>query len=164
LLAHCEADARALSQTLTPKTAAPQQIVFPAVPAAAALAGVGKELFSAFSNLIANAVRYTPPGGRIEVRWTSLASGGATFSVCDSGPGIPAEHIPRLTERFYRVDRSRAHETGGTGLGLSIVKHVLNRHNAVLRIESVPGHGATFSVEFPARCYHAAEGDVDTPL
>jgi two-component system phosphate regulon sensor histidine kinase PhoR len=155
LLAHCEADARALSETLTPKTETPQQIIFPAVPEFAALAGAGKELFSAFSNLISNAVRYTPPGGRIEICWTPLPTGGVAFSVHDSGPGIPAEHLPRLTERFYRADRSRSHETGGTGLGLSIVKHVLMRHHAVLRIESVFGHGATFTAAFPARCYRS---------
>ena len=109
-----------------------------------------KELQSALSNLVGNAVRYTPAGGRITVRWQVLADGRGVFSVRDTGPGIAPEHIPRLTERFYRVDRSRSRETGGTGLGLAIVKHVLQRHGAVLEIASVLGQGSTFSVYFPA--------------
>ena len=95
-------------------------------------------------------MRYTPAGGRIEVRWQLQEDGGAVFSVHDTGPGIAPEHIPRLTERFYRVDRSRSRETGGTGLGLAIVKHVLQRHGATLEIASVPGQGSTFSVRLPA--------------
>jgi two-component system phosphate regulon sensor histidine kinase PhoR len=95
-------------------------------------------------------VRYTPAGGRVEVRWRKLADGRAEFSVQDSGPGIAAEHIPRLTERFYRIDRSRSRETGGTGLGLAIVKHVSQRHGAELQIESQPGQGSRFAIVFPA--------------
>ena len=104
---------------------------------------------SAFSNLVSNAVRYTPEGGRIVLRWV-LREGRGVYSVEDSGIGIAEEHLPRLAERFYRVDRSRSRETGGTGLGLSIVKHVLMRHQADLKIRSEPGVGSTFSVEFPA--------------
>jgi len=102
------------------------------------------------SNLISNAIRYTPPGGRITVGWQALAGGRAEFSVKDSGPGIAPEHIARLTERFYRVDRSRSRETGGTGLGLAIVKHVVQRHGAELKIDSTVGAGSTFAIQFPA--------------
>lgn len=110
--------------------------------------GAEQELNSAFGNLITNAVRYTPEGGTITVRWFADATG-AHFEVRDTGVGIEAHHIPRLTERFYRVDVGRSRDTGGTGLGLAIVKHVLNRHNAQLRIESVPGKGSTFACDFP---------------
>lgn len=116
----------------------------------ALLRGSSKELRSVFGNLAGNAVRYTPPGGRIVLRWKGLPDGGAEFSVSDSGIGIAAEHIPRLTERFYRVDRGRSRDTGGTGLGLAIVKHALERHQAELRIESEPGKGSTFTAHFPA--------------
>jgi len=105
-------------------------------------------LHSAFSNLISNAVRYTPEGGRIEISWKSTPEGGARFAVADTGYGIPAEHIPRITERFYRVSTSRSRETGGTGLGLSIVKHVLQLHDARLEIESEVGVGSTFCCVF----------------
>ena len=108
------------------------------------------ELLSALSNLVNNAVRYTPGGGSIEVQWLRKEDGSAVFSVHDTGPGIAPEHIPRLTERFYRVDRSRSRETGGTGLGLAIVKHVLQRHGATLDIASTLGKGSVFSVTFPA--------------
>ncbi len=113
------------------------------------LVGSPDELRSALSNLASNAIRYTPEGGRIELRWT-LRDGAPVFSVSDTGIGIAAQHIDRLTERFYRVDRSRSRETGGTGLGLAIVKHVLSRHHARLEIESEPGKGSTFSAVFPA--------------
>lgn len=113
------------------------------------LNGNREELRSAFSNLVTNAIRYTPEGGRIELRWT-IEGNKPLFSVQDSGIGIASDHIPRLTERFYRVDKGRSTETGGTGLGLAIVKHVLLRHQANLRIESVPGQGSTFSAVFPA--------------
>jgi len=109
-----------------------------------------QELRSAFGNLVSNAVRYTPAGGFIRLSWTRRGAQ-AVFSVADSGPGIEPRHIPRLTERFYRVDLSRSRETGGTGLGLAIVKHVLTRHQATLEIESEPGAGSTFSAVFPAR-------------
>jgi len=105
-------------------------------------------LHSAFSNLISNAVRYTPEGGRIEISWKTTADGGARFAVADTGYGIPAEHLPRITERFYRVSTSRSRETGGTGLGLSIVKHVLQLHDAKLEIESEVGVGSTFYCVF----------------
>ena len=111
--------------------------------------GAEGELRSALGNLISNAVRYTPQGGEIVVRW-DMVNGEGRFSVKDSGIGIEAEHIPRLTERFYRIDRSRSRETGGTGLGLSIVKHVLTRHQGRLEVTSEMGHGSTFSAFFPA--------------
>ena len=112
------------------------------------LKGNTDELRSAFGNLISNAVRYTPENGEIEIRW-EMRDGHLTFAVHDTGIGIEPQHIDRLTERFYRVDRSRSRETGGTGLGLAIVKHVLNRHQARLDIQSTPGSGSTFSVVFP---------------
>ena len=112
------------------------------------LYGAESELLSAFANLVANAVRYTPAGGKIVLEWRVDASG-AEFAVRDSGPGIAPEHISRLTERFYRVDRSRSREAGGTGLGLAIVKHALNRHQARLAIASEPGRGSRFVAIFP---------------
>ncbi len=111
------------------------------------LLGSPKDLHSAFSNLVSNAVRYTPEGGAITIRWKRTAAG-AEYSVTDTGYGIPAEHLSRLTERFYRVSSSRSRATGGTGLGLSIVKHALNLHDAALRIESAPGKGSTFTCIF----------------
>ncbi|RFA30375.1 PAS domain-containing sensor histidine kinase [Alkalilimnicola ehrlichii] len=114
------------------------------------------ELRSAFSNLVFNAVNYTPPGGAITLKWW-CDKDGAHFSVTDTGIGIPAKHIPRLTERFYRVDRGRSTKTGGTGLGLAIVKHILQRYDARLAIESKPGVGSTFSCHFPIpMCYQDA--------
>lgn len=112
------------------------------------LAGYAIELRSAFSNLAGNAVCYTPPGGRIELLWR-VHDGSGEFVVTDTGIGIGGQHLPRLTERFYRVDRGRSRETGGTGLGLAIVKHVLTRHHAALEIESVPGRGSRFTARFP---------------
>ncbi len=122
-----------------------------------AIAGSHTELQSAMANLVNNAIRYTPTGGKVEVRWVVHADGQGEFSVTDSGPGIAAEHVPRLTERFYRVDRSRSRETGGTGLGLAIVKHVVQRHGAQLLIASTPGQGSTFSMVFPAVRVRAAQ-------
>lgn len=113
------------------------------------LLGNETELRSAFSNLIGNAVRYTPEGGEINIHWQE-ENGKGIFYVQDSGIGIEAQHIPRLTERFYRVDTSRSRETGGTGLGLAIVKHVLNRHEAHLEITSEIGRGSRFTITFPA--------------
>jgi two-component system phosphate regulon sensor histidine kinase PhoR len=113
------------------------------------LSGSREELRSAFSNLVSNAIRYTPDGGSIDVRW-SQHDGHAVFAVQDSGIGIAQQHIARLAERFYRVDRSRSRETGGTGLGLAIVKHVAMRHQARLHIVSEEGRGSTFSIIFPA--------------
>jgi len=111
------------------------------------LLGSVKELHSALSNLVSNAVRYTPAGGSIGLAWR-LEGGRGVFSVSDTGIGIEARHIPRLTERFYRVDSSRSRETGGTGLGLSIVKHVLQLHQARLEITSELGVGSVFSCVF----------------
>lgn len=113
------------------------------------LNGSVDELHSAFGNLVSNAVRYTPEGGSIELEWRGMRSG-PHFAVRDNGIGIHPEHISRLTERFYRVDKSRSRETQGTGLGLAIVKHVLLRHKASLAIESQPGKGSAFIVKFPA--------------
>jgi two-component system phosphate regulon sensor histidine kinase PhoR len=112
------------------------------------LSGRRNELYSAFSNLVFNAVQYTPAGGRIMVRWYADESG-AHFEVADTGPGIAAHHVDRLTERFYRVDSARSRELGGTGLGLAIVKHVLTRHAATLRIDSELGKGSRFICDFP---------------
>ncbi|MBI3902346.1 MAG: phosphate regulon sensor histidine kinase PhoR [Nitrosomonadales bacterium] len=113
------------------------------------LLGNAEELRSAFGNLVTNAIRYTPQGGEIVLR-SFERDGQPVFSVRDSGIGIASQHIPRLTERFYRVDRSRSRETGGTGLGLAIVKHIVNRHQAKLDISSEEGRGSTFSIVFPA--------------
>ena len=115
------------------------------------LMGCAEELRSAFGNLISNAIRYTPSGGDILVRWQVRDDGQPEFSVQDSGIGISPQHIPRLTERFYRVDSSRSRSTGGTGLGLAIVKHIANRHQAHLDIVSEEGKGSTFSIVFPAK-------------
>jgi two-component system phosphate regulon sensor histidine kinase PhoR len=101
-------------------------------------------------DLVSNAVRYTPAGGEVRLSWRASEKG-AEFAVEDTGTGIEAEHIPRLTERFYRVDRGRSRESGGTGLGLAIVKHALARHQATLEIESTPGKGSRFAAKFPAR-------------
>lgn len=114
------------------------------------LRGNFNELYSAFSNLAFNAVRYTEAGGRIRLSWFVGPDGSGRFRVEDTGVGIGAEHIPRLTERFYRVDQARSRELGGTGLGLAIVKHVLIRHAATLAIESEPGKGSVFTCRFPA--------------
>jgi two-component system phosphate regulon sensor histidine kinase PhoR len=119
------------------------------------LLGAESEMASVFTNLASNAVRYTPEGGVIRLTWRASAEG-AEFAVEDSGIGIEPEHIPRLTERFYRVDRGRSRETGGTGLGLSIVKHALARHQATLAIESTPGKGSVFRARFPAARVAAA--------
>ena len=112
------------------------------------IVGNADELHSAFGNLTSNAVRYTPAQGSIKLRW-QMGKSGPEFSVQDDGIGIGKEHLSRLTERFYRVDKSRSRETKGTGLGLAIVKHVLLRHDAVLAIDSVPEQGSNFVVRFP---------------
>jgi len=116
----------------------------------AKLLGNSEELRSAFGNLLSNAIRYTPKGGTILLRWAER-DGQPVFAVQDSGIGISPQHIPRLTERFYRVDRSRSRETGGTGLGLAIVKHIAIRHQAKLEVLSEEGKGSTFSLVFPGR-------------
>jgi two-component system, OmpR family, phosphate regulon sensor histidine kinase PhoR len=114
------------------------------------LLGAEGEIAGALSNLVTNAVRYTPAGGKIRIIWRASEEG-ASFAVEDTGIGVEPDHIPRLTERFYRVDRGRSRDTGGTGLGLAIVKHALLRHQASLEIESEPGRGSRFTVRIPAR-------------
>jgi two-component system phosphate regulon sensor histidine kinase PhoR len=116
---------------------------------AAQIAGTEGELLSALANVANNAVRYTPEGGTIELLWSRRADGAGVVEVRDTGIGIAAEHLPRVTERFYRVDSSRSRETGGTGLGLSIVKHVLQRHGGELEVDSEPGKGSRFRLVFP---------------
>ncbi|EPR9063794.1 phosphate regulon sensor histidine kinase PhoR [Cronobacter dublinensis] len=123
--------------------------------------GNDEQLRSAISNLVYNAVNHTPAGTHITVRWEHVAHG-ARFSVADTGPGIAAEHIPRLTERFYRVDKARSRQTGGSGLGLAIVKHALTHHDARLKIESTPGKGTTFSFLLPERLIAAAPASADS--
>ncbi len=142
LLQSIRADAQALS------AARNHRISLEADPALQ-LKGSETELRSAFSNLVFNAVKYTPAEGHIHIRWWADARG-AHLAVTDDGPGIEAKHIPRLTERFYRVDASRAANTGGTGLGLAIVKHVLIHHRGQLQIDSSVGKGSTFTCHFPA--------------
>jgi two-component system phosphate regulon sensor histidine kinase PhoR len=129
------------------------------VDSAAQLLGSESEVHSAFSNLVDNAAKYTPPQGSIEMRWWTDGEG-AHFSVTDTGMGIQAEHIPRLTERFYRADPGRSRATGGSGLGLAIVKHVLQRHAATLEIHSTLGSGSTFTCHFPPRQVLAARAAV----
>jgi two-component system, OmpR family, phosphate regulon sensor histidine kinase PhoR len=142
LLERLRADAQALSGG--------KHTIQLAVEASNDVLGVDSELASAFGNLVSNAIRYTPPGGTVTLTWRE-GPDGARFSVEDTGIGIEPEHIPRLTERFYRVDRSRSRETGGTGLGLAIAKHALARHDATLEIESELGRGSRFTARFPAR-------------
>ncbi len=113
------------------------------------LIGAESEIASAFGNLASNAVRYTPPGGMVRLVWRASPTR-AEFAVEDTGVGIEREHIPRLTERFYQVDRERSRHSGGTGLGLAIVKHALVRHQAALEVESEPGKGSRFTARFPA--------------
>jgi len=126
-----------------------ERIIETDIDPALGLAGVDNELFSAFSNLVFNAVRYTDKGGRIRVSWHHVNGGGARFCVSDDGIGIEARHLPFITQRFYRVDASRSRAQGGTGLGLAIVKHVLQRHDARLKIRSEPGEGSEFCCDFP---------------
>ena len=112
------------------------------------ISGSAHDLHSAFSNLVSNAVRYTPAGGTVAISFARTGDGGVELAVRDSGQGIAAEHLPRLTERFYRVSNSRSRESGGTGLGLAIAKHVLGLHQAQLTIESTPGQGSRFGCVF----------------
>ncbi|MBI2992986.1 MAG: phosphate regulon sensor histidine kinase PhoR [Gammaproteobacteria bacterium] len=128
-----------------------------------ALWGSQAELYSAFSNIIFNAVQYTPAGGRIDIRWFGDREG-ARLEVSDNGEGIAPEHLSRLTERFYRADKSRSRAKGGTGLGLAIVKHVLARHDGTLEIRSEPGRGSTFTCHFPPeRVVSARESSTTHP-
>lgn len=143
LLVALSADAKALSKGA--------HVVSLDIGEAAIVRGSRDELASAFGNLVSNAVRYTPEGGTVTLAWRVDDDGTGAFSVTDTGIGIADEDIPRLTERFYRVDRSRSRATGGTGLGLAIVKHVLLRHQADLEIGSQRGRGSTFAVRLPAR-------------
>lgn len=162
LLLELSADAKALS--------AHRHTVSLDIGEPAMVLGNQDEVESAFGNLVSNAVRYTPDGGAITLGWHIDGEGRGAFSVADTGIGIAPEHIPRLTERFYRVDRSRSRATGGTGLGLAIVKHVLLRHQAELDVTSDPGHGSTFTVLLPARrvrstaAPESAPERVSTPL
>lgn len=151
LVGNCQQEAQSLSQQMVAGGAL-HALMFSIAPdvQTAQLLGNAHELQSALSNLVSNAVRYTPAGGAIYVQATRTFDGGLQIEVKDTGPGIPAEHIPRLTERFYRVDRSRSRESGGTGLGLAIVKHVMQRHAGQLHIASVLGEGTTFQLLFPA--------------
>jgi two-component system phosphate regulon sensor histidine kinase PhoR len=143
LLLHVSADAKGLAQG--------QHEVVLDIGEAAMVLGSRDELASAFGNLVSNAIRYTGQGGTITLSWRVDPDGTGVFAVTDTGIGIAAEHLPRLTERFYRVDRSRSRATGGTGLGLAIVKHVLLRHQAELEVSSEPGKGSKFAVRLPAR-------------
>jgi two-component system phosphate regulon sensor histidine kinase PhoR len=156
LLATLRKEAEALSQgrhTITVESTAELDLL-----------GSPKDLHSALSNLVSNAVRYTPTGGRINVRWERTAEG-ANYSVTDTGYGIPADHLSRLTERFYRVSSSRSRDSGGTGLGLSIVKHVLGLHQARLDIRSTPGQGSTFTCCFGSERLLTPEvHDINKPL
>ena len=150
LMHACESEARGLSDSLS-HGEEPQIIRFDISPliAEAVLFGEVRELQSAVSNLVSNAVRYTPAGGSIHVAADEGIDGSLLISVSDTGVGIAAEHLPRLTERFYRVDRSRSRESGGTGLGLAIVKHVMQRHGGSLTITSEVGQGSCFKLIFP---------------
>jgi two-component system phosphate regulon sensor histidine kinase PhoR len=122
------------------------------------IAGDAAELLSALANLVNNAVRYTPDGGRIDIGWRIRPDGAAEIDVADTGIGIDREHLARVTERFYRVDGSRSRDTGGTGLGLSIVKHVAQRHGGELDVESDPGKGSRFRLVVPAARVREGEG------
>lgn len=141
MLHQLQKDALALSQG--------QHTVTLHMEASANVRGSYNELLSAMSNLTSNAVRYTPSQGQIDIFW-QMRGDDAVFTVQDTGIGIETHHLPRLTERFYRVDSGRSRDTGGTGLGLSIVKHILQHHQASLQIDSEPGHGSRFQIVFPA--------------
>jgi two-component system phosphate regulon sensor histidine kinase PhoR len=142
LFAHAENEAIALS--------AKRHAITFASGVGAQIAGDETELRSALGNLVGNAVRYTPEGGRIDVSWRVADNGSGEIAVSDTGPGIARTHLPRLTERFYRVESSRSRESGGTGLGLAIVKHIMQRHGGELDIASELGKGSTFKLAFPA--------------
>jgi two-component system, OmpR family, phosphate regulon sensor histidine kinase PhoR len=154
LMAQCAQEARSLC-TVLGKTLELRIAPAPGLE----IAGSSSELLSAMSNLVSNAVRYTQNGGTVDIAWRELPDSRAEFIVHDTGPGIAAEHLSRLTERFYRVDRSRSRETGGTGLGLAIVKHAVQRHGGELKIESAPGAGSTFAIQFPASRVRAVKAD-----
>jgi two-component system, OmpR family, phosphate regulon sensor histidine kinase PhoR len=128
------------------------------------LQGSRAEIYSACMNLVTNAIRYTPVGGEITLSWDQATSGGVQFSVRDTGVGIEAQHLPRLTERFYRVNRGRSRDSGGTGLGLAIAKRVLLRHQGRLKIESVHTKGSLFTAVFPAQRFTVAARSADATL
>jgi len=144
LLESSMAEARALSDVLGSE----HELVLEDSPTFD-IAGARNELSSAMTNLLNNAVRHTPPGSTVRAGWRTTPDGGAEIYVHDNGPGIAQEHLPRLTERFYRVDRSRSRETGGTGLGLAIVKHVAQRHGGQMLVQSALGKGSTFVISLP---------------
>ena len=160
LMAQCEEEVRGLASALG------KEITLRCEPAPAVeLSGVSSEVLSAMSNLASNAVRYTPSGGSVDFGWRERGDGRLAFVVYDTGPGIAPEHLSRLTERFYRVDRSRSRETGGTGLGLAIVKHVVQRHGGELQIESRLGQGSNFSFWLPAgRFRPVAAASAEVPV
>lgn len=145
MLQRIETDARGLSRERHPITVVAEQ-----ADLQREVSGVESEWLSAMGNLVSNAIRYTPEGQGIQIRWRTLPDGSGEFSVKDSGIGVAPEHLPRLTERFYRVDGSRSRDTGGTGLGLSIVKHVIQRHGGELKISSEAGKGSTFTLLIPS--------------
>lgn len=155
ILAHARADAEALSSGRHSLSFSGGE--------GALIAGAESELLSAVGNLVSNAVRYTPTGGRIEASWRLRGDGAGEIEVLDTGIGIARDHLPRLTERFYRVDGSRSRDTGGTGLGLSIVKHVVQRHGGELELSSEPGKGSSFKLLMPAARVRTAQlpGDAE---
>ena len=149
LLQQCVHDAESLSRVLGNGQHVAHHITLEStIDAQLQLMGSRKELRSAISNLLSNAVRYTPAGGHITLQATLSPAGSLRITVRDTGPGIAREHLSRITERFYRIDKSRSRETGGTGLGLAIVKHVAQRHQATLEIDSQVGQGSRFTLHF----------------
>jgi two-component system phosphate regulon sensor histidine kinase PhoR len=149
LVSQVTSEANALTSLLADQLSGQKhELIFAQVPQLFVM-GSRTELFSALSNLVSNAIRYTPLGGLVHLTF-SQTEDQFTISVKDTGPGIASEHLPRLTERFYRVDQSRSRETGGTGLGLAITKHVMQRHGGELQIQSELGKGSTFNLIFPA--------------
>ena len=161
LLAQAADEAKALANVLAqaaPASSHPRELRLEVTedPDISDIAGAHNELLSALTNLVGNAIRYSPAGSAIHVGWQRLADGSGELVVQDAGPGFAPEHIPRLTERFYRIDTSRSRDTGGTGLGLAIVKHVAQRHGAELHIASTPGVGSRFSIVFPPGRVRAA--------
>jgi two-component system, OmpR family, phosphate regulon sensor histidine kinase PhoR len=150
LMGQLERDAHAMMQVLDLPGSSSHRLHFICDLPQLQLLGDRTELISATSNLVQNALRYTPPGGSVDVSLRLLPDDRVEFSVQDTGAGIAPEHLPRLTERFYRVDRSRSRESGGTGLGLSIVKHVVQRHSGEVKITSEIGKGSRFAFTLPA--------------
>ena len=150
LMDQLERDAHAMMQVMDLPGSSSHRLHFSCEADSVQLLGDRTELLSAAGNLVQNALRYTPPGGAVDVSLKLLADDRMEFAVQDSGAGIAPEHLPRLTERFYRVDRSRSRESGGTGLGLSIVKHVVQRHGGELKITSELGKGSRFAFTLPA--------------